>query len=125
MIFLLNFLIFSTRAFKQTHGLVASGKIQPQCEPYRTFKSKFVQKCTSFATPKLIHLTTPGFSDFYKGNIWVVWTITTKSILAPIRLVIEVLDIDCETGYLQISEGNDKSQKVSFREFYRPLGLNY
>ena len=105
--------------------MVASGKVQPQCDPFRTFKSKFVQKCNSFATPKLVHLTTPGFSDFYKGNIWVVWTITTKSILAPIRLVIEALDIECESGYLQISEGNDKSQKVSCKGLSQNIDEKY
>lgn len=105
-------LILSVASMKQTHGLVSTGKVAPVCEPFRTFKSKFIQDCTSFATPKLIHLTTPGFSDYYKGNIWVTWKIRTKSVLAPIRLVIEVVDLPCEAGYLQISEGEAKSQKI-------------
>ena len=93
---------------KQTHGLVQIGNSQPTCKPFRTFKSKFIQECTSYATPKLIHITTPGFSDFYKKNLWVKWKINTKSVLQPIRLIIENIDIDCEAGYLQISEGDDK-----------------
>jgi hypothetical protein len=124
MKFLLIFYLANlTNGMRQTHGLIATGP-QPQCEPFTTFKLKFVQKCTSFATSKSTILSTPGFSDFYKGNIWVGWTIKTKSILTPIMIVLESIEIDCDDGYLQISEGNNRSKQKTLKLFMIYKNIN-
>jgi len=97
---------------KQTFGIVSTTAKGDRCAPYKTVQFQFIQKCTSEAQEKMNFLTTPGFSDFYKGRVAVSWTIMTKSKLEPIVLIFEEFYLPCDLGHLVISDGLDESQEI-------------
>ena len=65
------------------------------------------------------HIVTANFPEFIGGKLLSSTTFLT-TIDHPVRFIIEVIDIECESGHIIISEGNDKSQKICKTEIQYP-----
>ena len=107
---MLLFLLLFDLAFGKNFGLTVKGDAKSKCKR-KTFKGRFIENCSVSVPSQMQYLTTDSFPSYYTSRMTSTYTLTAGKGM-HIRLIFEVIDIDCKLGYLMVKEGKDQSQKL-------------
>ena len=107
---MLLFLLLFDFAFGKNFGLTVKGNAKSKCKK-KTFKGRFIENCSVSVPSQMQYLTTDSFPSYYTSRMTSIHTLTAAKGM-HIRLIFEVIDIDCKLGYLMVKEAKDQSQKL-------------
>lgn len=94
------------------HGgkLTIRGDVKNKCKS-KNFKGRLIETCTVPVPPQLQHIVTETFPAKITSKMTSTHTLLAE-VGMHIRMIFEVIDIDCKSGYLMITEGKKRSQKL-------------
>ena len=104
------FLILFDLILAKNFGLTVQGATKSKCKR-KTFKGRYLENCSLSVPDTMQHITTDGFPSYYTSRMTSTYTLNpTKGM--HVRLIFEVVDIDCKSGFMLIKEGSHQSQKL-------------